>query len=183
MQWVTGNRYLNRVEQENNVTILTPKFLEWGWTLESIAAMLGNMEKESTINPGIWENLDDIAKGGYGLVQWTPYTKYSEWAGNGWEGNGDKECERIKWELDNGVQWISTSEYPLSFLQFTQGSDVEYLAWTWLYNYERPTDLNQPSRAVAAQAWYQFIKDMSVKKKIIYWYFACVNNQRRFNLW
>lgn len=45
--------------------------------------MLGNMETESTINPGIWQSLNSgNASGGFGLTQWTPATKYINWANN-----------------------------------------------------------------------------------------------------
>ena len=70
---------------QNNAVLLWSYFKAQGWTLNAVAAMLGNMQSESTINPGIWEGLDPFV-GGYGLVQWTPYTKYSDWAGSGWEG-------------------------------------------------------------------------------------------------
>lgn len=42
--------------------------------------MLGNMQQESGINPGIWEVLPN-ANFGYGLVQWTPaIDKFFSWA-------------------------------------------------------------------------------------------------------
>ena len=73
MAWISGNRYLSLSEMQNNVDIIHYFFRSAGWTDNAIAAMLGNMQSESTINPGIWEGLDPYA-GGYGLVQWTPYT-------------------------------------------------------------------------------------------------------------
>lgn len=184
MQWVSGNRYLTQTEMENNVSILTLKFLGWGWTHEAIAGMVGNMQTESSVNPGIWENLDAVAKGGYGLVQWTPYTKYSEWAGAGWENNGDKECERIQWELENGAQWASTDKYPMSFGAFvTSKESPDILADVWLYNYERPADLNQPARGKQALAWFPFIQKIKLKKPLYWLYAAMVNEQRRQQLW
>ena len=69
MAWISGNRYLSISEMQNNVDILHYFFRSAGWTDNAIAAMLGNMQSESTINPGIWENLEPYS-GGYGLVQW-----------------------------------------------------------------------------------------------------------------
>lgn len=156
--WVSGNYYLNQMEMEHNATIIAQIFRDAGWTDQAIAAMLGNMQSESSINPGIWEGLDDVAKGGYGLVQWTPYTNYADWAGDGWEDNGDRECDRILWELDTGVQWYATSSYPLSFKQFSQSTDDPgYLAYAWLYNYERPGSLDQPIRKTRANQWYEWL--------------------------
>ena len=51
-----------------------------GWTINSISAILGNMQAESSINPGRWQS-DDVGNYslGYGLVQWTPVTKQTDW--------------------------------------------------------------------------------------------------------
>lgn len=160
--WISKNAYLTRAEMEFNALILTTFFRGHGWTDNAIAGMLGNMQTESSINPGIWENLSrpapSITNVGYGLVQWTPYTKYSEWAGGDWENNGFKQCERIIWELENRVQYYSTVDYPLSFREFSQSTQTpEYLAQAWLYNYERPSSLNQPQRSTQAREWYTFI--------------------------
>ena len=157
MAWISGNRYLSLSEMQNNVDILHYFFRSAGWTDNAIAAMLGNMHTESTINPGIWENLEPF-DGGYGLVQWTPYTNYSDWAGDGWQDNGQKEMERIIYELDNHLQWISTSLYPMSFQEFvTSEKPPAYLAQAFLYNYERPDVKPQPIRSTRANYWYQYI--------------------------
>lgn len=119
--------------------------------------MFGNMQTESTLNPGIWENLDPFV-GGYGLVQWTPYTNYSEWAGTNWQDNGQKEMERIQYELENNLQWISTSTYPMTFREFSQSQlSPAYLAQAFLFNYERPTVKPQPDRSKQAEYWYEYI--------------------------
>ena len=157
MAWISGNRYLSLSEMQNNVDILHYFFRSAGWTDNAIAAMLGNMQSESTINPGIWESLEPYS-GGYGLVQWTPYTNYSNWAGAGWQDNGQKEMERIIYELNNWLQLIPTDKYPLSFTGFAlSDATPAYLAQAWLYNYERPGSLNQPWRSTQANYWYQYI--------------------------
>lgn len=157
-EWISGNFWLTLEEMQNNAVLLWNYFKSQDWTLNAVAAMLGNMQSESTINPGIWENLDPIISNGYGLVQWTPSTKYSEWAGDGWEDNGPKECERIVWELKNGVQWYPTEKHPMTFKEFSQSTDpVGVLAQAFLYNYERPADLNQPWRSTQAEYWFDFL--------------------------
>ena len=157
MAWISGNRYLSLSEMQNNVDILHYFFRSAGWTDNAIAAMLGNMQSESTINPGIWERLEPYS-GGYGLVQWTPYTNYSNWAGAGWQDNGQKEMERIIYELNNGLQWIRTNKYPMSFEDFTLSQETpSKLAQVWLYNYERPKVKPQPIRSTRANYWYQYI--------------------------
>ena len=44
---------------------------EQGWSKEAICGLLGNIEKESGMNPGIWEKGVNANDGGYGLVQFT----------------------------------------------------------------------------------------------------------------
>lgn len=158
----SANRYLSRAEMEGNAAIIAAYFLGNGWTLSAVAAMLGNMESESTINPGIYEDLDDTSTtNGFGLVQWTPNTKYKEWAdANGYTDYGDilAQCARIKYELENGLQWIPTETYPLTFAEFsTSLTSPEELAQAFLYNYERPASLDQPNRSTQARAWYEFL--------------------------
>lgn len=156
-EWVSGNHYLTQSQMESNAVIFYNIMSGYGFSLNAIAAMLGNIQSESGVNPGIWENLTPN-KGGYGLVQWTPYTKYSEWAGAGWENNGDKECERINFEFNNGLQYAPTSAYPISADEFkTSDKAPAYLATAFLYNYERPSNKNQPKRRTQAESWYTFL--------------------------
>lgn len=169
MPWITGNRYLSMTEMQNNADIMYAFFTDQGWTVNAIAAMFGNMQTESTLNPGIWENLDPFA-GGYGLVQWTPYTKYSNWAGDGWQDNGQKEMARIIYELENHLQWISTSLYPMTFSEFSQSDKPPaYLAQAFLYNYERPTAKPQPARSRQAEYWYEYLAGHPPVKQIPIW--------------
>lgn len=169
MPWITGNRYLSMTEMQNNADIMYAFFTDQGWTVNAIAAMFGNMQTESTLNPGIWENLDPFI-GGYGLVQWTPYTKYSEWAGTDWQDNGQKEMERIIYELENHLQWISTSLYPMTFREFSQSDKPPaYLAQAFLYNYERPAVKPQPARSRQAEYWYEYLAGHPPVKQIPIW--------------
>lgn len=162
---------------ENNAICLRDYFYSKGWSINAICGMLGNMETESTINPGIWESLlHGNMSGGYGLVQWTPASKYIEWAGNGYE-NGNKQCDRIIWEKDNFQQWISTISYPMSFQDFSVSTEPpDYLAMCFLNNYERPLDPNQPNRGTQAIKWYEFLEghpptptNKRSKMKLIYY--------------
>lgn len=139
-EWIYGNRALNESEMQNNALKVIAFFSRQNWTFESICGMLGNMVVESTINPGRWQGGVEYG-GGYGLVQWTPYTNYADWAGSDWENNGDKQCERIQYELENGLQFYPSENYSETFREFTNSSeDVSYLASVFLYNYERPSD-------------------------------------------
>ena len=127
--WITGNRYLTLAEMQINAELIQGWGLAAGWTPNAICAMLGNMQTESSINPGIWESLTAYS-GGYGLVQWTPYTKYSNWAGPGWQNNGYKELQRIQYEAANNLQWFYNSEIgqapPYSFADFLADDTTNY---------------------------------------------------------
>ena len=85
---------------------------------------------------------NDVGDGpGYGLVQWTPYTNYTNWcADRGYTDPSemDNNLARIIYELENGLQYYATPGYPLSFREFTQSTDSPYtLACAFAWNYER----------------------------------------------
>ena len=121
----------------------------------------GNMQSESSINPGRWQSdvvaPSDPTYAGYGLVQWTPYTKYTNWV-VGDPSTIDNNISRIIYEVENNVQWIATTEYNYSFREFTQSTDRAFnLGMAFLANYERPLEPDQPIRGTQAEYWYQFL--------------------------
>lgn len=175
LEWVITNssltepsRPLTDDEMKNNAKCFygTMNIL-YGWTLNACCGVLGNMQSESTISPCRWQN--DTPYGtptesqGYGLVQWTPYTKVLDWLrDNGFliQNFGEGECARMNYEVATNTQWIATSAYPESFREFTQSKGNPYdLAIEFLANYERPADPNQPIRGTQAEQWYQYLKD------------------------
>ena len=168
--WISGNYTLSLEQMQQNAMDFSLRMLGAGWSPTAIAAVLGNMQAESTINPGRWEGGVPY-KGGYGLVQWTPYTKYSEWWGPGWENNGDAQCERILWEVANGEQWFANPQAPivnppLSFAEFTHsGEDVKTLANYFLWYYEHPEITIQPQRGENAVYWLGFVLAILHKRK------------------
>lgn len=157
MPWIRGNRYLSIDEMTVNAQEIMNQLTSRGWTKNAVAGMLGNMQTESTINPGVWESLSPNVNNGYGLVQWTPATKLISWAES--EGldytSGDVQLQRIDWEVANNQQWIATSQYPMSFQEFKVSTlTPEYLAQVFIRNYERPRNPNQPIRSTQARYWY-----------------------------
>ena len=133
-----------------------------GWSPQAVCGMLGNMETESTINPGIWQNLDaGNTSLGFGLVQWTPSTKYTSWCNKrGIDPSSMLSAlKRIEWELENGEQYYPTDAYPLTFREFkTSEESPSYLAQAFLLNYERPADQTQPARSTQAEKWFNVLK-------------------------
>lgn len=160
MAWTTRNSALTENESTNNAREVYSIFGAAGWSLNSICAMLGNMYRESQVNPGAWQNYKVNYNLGYGLVQWTPATKYTQWA-SARElsiSSGQAQCSRILWELDNKQQYYATNTYPETFTQFTQSTkDIEYLTRAWFYNYERGnvTYAEMPTRIKWAKYYYE----------------------------
>lgn len=162
--WISGNRYLTIGEMQNNASIIFDYFTTRGWTAEAISGMLGNMGGrysggESTVNPGIWQNLTVNPELGFGLVQWTPATKYTNWADSKGYAHDDGygQLEWIDTETVPTGQWVESSSYPISFNEFKISTETpEYLAYAFLYNFEQPGNLNQPERQQNARYWYNW---------------------------
>lgn len=160
-QWIKGNRYLSTGEMQNNAQIIFTTLLDKGWTVNAISGMLGNMQVESTVNPAIWQNLDSnhAEPWGYGLVQWTPSTNFTNWANaNGYTNDdGDAQLKWIDEQTAPTGQWIPTTQYPESFGEFkTSALTPEYLADCFLKNFERPEEQDQPIRQTYARYWYEW---------------------------
>lgn len=158
-----GNDYnssdaLTTEQMEVNATYIYNYLSNEGWTVNAISGMLGNMQTESSINPGRWQN-DDVGNtsDGYGLVQWTPATNYLDWV-TGDPSTMDNNLSRIMYELNNNEQWIPTTTYPMTFYEFTRSTDTAYnLGMAFLANYERPQVPYQPQRGVQAEEWFTFL--------------------------
>jgi hypothetical protein len=152
------SRPLTMTEMTANAEYILGYLLNKGWTRNAVCGMLGNMQSESSINPARWQS-DDVGNTsvGFGLVQWTPASKYLNWASsnNLSYKEMDSNLKRILWEVDNHQQWYATSSYPLSFTEFTQSTETpEYLAEAFITNYERPADPTQPARQTQARYWW-----------------------------
>ncbi len=164
-----GNTYdtsnaLTTSEMQVNATYIYAYLTNKGWSINSIAAILGNMQAESSINPGRWQSdrVGGESSGhGYGLCQWTPYTKYTEWV-SGDPSTMDNNLSRIIYEVENSLQWYGTGNYAgMSFSDFSKSTEsVSFLAIGFLLCYERPADQSssvQEYRASLANAWYEYL--------------------------
>lgn len=163
-EWIYGNRYLSNSEMENNAYIFYSIMSGKGWTLNAISGTLGNIEKESTINPGLWQNLTENPKLGFGLVQWTPSTNYTNWANsNGYRiDDGDYQCKWIDELTVSSGQWIVTTNYNMTFDEY-KGSSLspDYLASAFLKNFERAGVEVESERRECAIKWYNFLNGLS----------------------
>lgn len=195
----SSNSYLSLSQMKDNAEYIFNYFGSRGWTTNSICAMLGNMQRESTINPGLWQNMDEGNTSlGLGLVQWTPATKLIEWCDdrNIDYLELDSQCERIIYELENNLQYYATPSYPETFEEFTQSTEsIEYLTTAFLKNYERAGVEALDERIENAEYWYSYFEgeepdvpeepeepeepDVPIKKKRKGYKFYLFNKRRR----
>ena len=173
-RYYTSNTSLSPDEQKVNAAYIYRWLMEHGWAFNAICGMLGNFQRESTINPGRWQGGVRKDSKGFGLVQWTPSTKFRDWAkSRGLNENSlDAQLERIEWELANGKQWITKSSYPLSFAQFKVSAESPgYLAKAFGVNYERSgailaggseAEATLNARANYAEEWYTYLSGLPI---------------------
>lgn len=165
-KWIKGNRYLNNEEMQNNAYLFYSVMYGYGFDFKSICAMLGNIQRESGINPGLWQSLKVNPKMGYGLVQWTPSTNYTDWAkSHGYSiDDGNYQCKWIA-ELSDSKQWIKTQAYPLTWKEFannTKKKSLDYLTMAFLKNFERAGVEKADERKKYAKQWYDYLRNMDV---------------------
>lgn len=164
-EWIKGNRYLTQDEMTNNAYCFYYVMSAFGFSFNAICAMLGNIQKESTINPGVWESLNPVSTNGFGLAQWTPSTVYTNWAdSHGYaHDDGDGQCEWIANETAPQGQWITTTSYPMTWEEFrTSDGDLNTLTGAFEYNFERPLDPESTlaERQGYAQNWANVLQNM-----------------------
>lgn len=157
-----SSKALNMDQMKVNAAYIYKALGNKGFSKEAICGMLGNMQTESSLNPGRWESNrvgGSPRAHGYGLVQWTPYNKYTNWC-SGDPSTMDNNIARIIYEIEHEIQWIKTRRYPMSFMEFAKSHDSpDYLAMVFIRNYERPANPNQPRRGEQALYWYNYLTD------------------------
>lgn len=122
--WISSNAPLSQSQMENNAEIIVELLTAKGVNDRAIAAILGNMQAESTINPGRHETGGQ----GYGLIQWTPQSVLIDHAENigltDYE-NGSVQVETLLSEL-GGVNndWYTTAAFIQPYYDSGATSDM-----------------------------------------------------------
>lgn len=138
------NQILSEAQSLTNAQALANIAINWGWSKNAIAALCGNSRVESYINPNMWQNQYADPANGYGLFQWTPSTNLINWANAAGQDytTGETQMARLKYEIENGIQYYATASYPESFTQFSVSTkSVDYLTRAFVTNYERPANI------------------------------------------
>lgn len=153
-------KYFSTSQMQNNATEFYNYFTNKGATLEAICGMLGNIQRESTLNPGIKQGSSTSL--GWGLIQWTPSTVLTNWCktyGYNWY-DGSAQCERISCEGEGtkgaGGCWIPTTEYAYSWSEFLALTDVAEATKAYLYERERAGVVALSDRLQYASEWYAY---------------------------
>ena len=147
------------------------------------AAIAGNMWQESTLSPGVWENLSpgsptDLLKG-YGLGQWTNtggdthgrlYQLLTWLQENGYasdDGNG-----QLAFLIHENV-WYQNSEYPFTSLHdflTSDSTDLEMLTHAYNLCWEGIHDSSWDTRVTYAKQCYDYIVAHANDTTITMWY-------------
>lgn len=179
--WISRKGSLNREEMENNANIVIDYYRSRGYEDRTIASLLGNMQAESSINPG---RVEDSGGGGYGLVQWTPMTvliEHAEKLGlSDWD-NGSTQLIVIEGEIVgvSGInEWYTTEAFIKNYYNSGATSDMigvtgdeflyntlnwspSKLAIMFMSGYERPSydpNVNHyEKRMQFAEEWYVYM--------------------------
>lgn len=164
MAWIVKvgvNAYLTQSEMENNATEFYGYFNSKGFTIESVAGMLGNLQQESNINPGMKQTAS--ASSGWGLIQWTPSSNLTDYAtahGSDWA-TGEIQTQLMWDEIINGYggQWIPKPSlgYGYTGAEFSQLTDVAEACKAYLYERERAGVEALTKRLTYANNWYEYL--------------------------
>lgn len=131
-----GSAYLTEEQKQENAIEMYNIF-RTAMTFQALCGLLGNIERESTLNPGLYNEID-----ARGLIQWYPPTDMIAWQtqqGNAWsDGNG--QCQLILAEGSfTGDQkvWYEAPSYGYTYTweEWKQLDNIETA--TLAYNYER----------------------------------------------
>lgn len=111
-------------EQTENAADIYAYLTGNGVTSNAAYAIIGNMQKESSLNPGQWQygsNYDPSM--GFGLGQWTPSTKISNITGTGQNQMSDYQAQ-LQILLNDPGQWSTVY--------------VNQQGWSFYYNINVP---------------------------------------------
>ena len=195
--YIGEDAYPTEAQKKINARYIYSYLSAHGWTLNAICALLGNSEHEGILNPG---KPEDDGGPGYGLVQWTPRSKYIDWAtANGYSDYSEMDANlaRIIYEVEQNIQWQGTENYSgMSFEDFTKSTEsLSFLTVGFLFCYEKAGNMGseaQQERIADAEYYYNYLSSYSPSnpsdpsysnKKRKGYNFVLMNAERRRRLW
>lgn len=146
--------------QIDNATEIWAYFRNKGYSEQATAAILGNAQHESYLNPAQWQVSVGSTTGAYGLWQWDPTTRYTQlYCGHfGYDRtDGYYQCEWVDTQTIGGLegnQWIGKVA-PTSWADFKVSTAAPAdLAYAFCRNWERGDWKER--RATNASYWYEY---------------------------
>lgn len=154
-----------------------------GWSVQAICGLLGNIEHESYLNPAAWQsNIKDLNNGdiGYGLVQFSPASKYLKIQDKSYLPTIDDLANNPKALIITQLNFIINSSlygsewlpktgmlyhnvpYYINFVDFTKSTNKpDELALVFNGNYERSNDGLEiiRKRGNLANKWYEYFSN------------------------
>lgn len=140
--------------------------------LRVVAAICGNFWQESTVNPGIWENLTpNITPGGYGLGQWTDnpgqnlwrrtdlfnYLETHGYANDSGEGQLEYLIYENTWVPSLFVQSSFNTLY--DYLYNNNSTSLYDCVYEFMYHWEGINDGTDGIRKTAADRYYNLFQN------------------------
>lgn len=137
----SGGYSLSSTEAQNNMDMIYSSFSPQGYTIEAVAAIIGNMNNESAMNPWRWQDDTVNYAAGYGLIQFTAARDYINLTGVPYHSpnlstssqtsgatpeDGYAQCDVIyndrlsKWQSNIWRDYWSTSTYAAEYAYMQQ---------------------------------------------------------------
>lgn len=146
--------------QIDNATEIWAFFRNRGYSEQATAALIGNAQHESYLNPAQWQVSVGSTTGAYGLWQWDPTTRYVNlYCGTyGYDRtSGYYQCLWVDTQTIGGLdgnQWIGRVA-PSSWEDWKQSTSAPAdLAYSFCRNWERGEWVER--RATNATYWYEY---------------------------
>lgn len=150
-------------QQIDNASEMWAYFRNKGYSEQATAAMIGNAQHESALNPAQWQygtQIGNTGPGAYGLFQWDPARRYWQTYCQHYgydRTNGYYQCEWVETQTIGGLegnQWIGVVA-PASWDAFkVSTASPSDLAYAFCRNWERGNWVQE--RATNADYWYQY---------------------------
>lgn len=187
------NRGLTQAQMEVNAGEIAQILLARGWSLNAIAAVLGNFEEECKMNPNDPETATGFPtsaasrEDSFGLPQWRHwYDRYGVWCNNrgiAITATDDNPAGQILPQLDyldyecingwnGGRTWYSNHGYSYSWSAFKRSTDdPAELALAFYWQYERSGSQSGAGRDTKAVKWRIWLDTQHFARLPIWLYF------------
>lgn len=174
-------------KQKEANALLFYNYFKSKMTLAAIAGILGNVERESQMNPGQVEGDSQYNVGwtdlqrGHGFIQWTsannpdtnPLVSWKDGATNSKWAQGNFQCYRILCEGEGtegagGTFFPSVNypEYDYTWAEFCKLTDYEEATKAYLHERERAGVAALEDRLEYAKKWYEYLSKNAFKARL-----------------